>query len=260
MGTRLREASEKLPKPLVDIGGKPILWHIMKLYGAHGFRRFVLCLGYKGPMIKRYFLDYYAEVSDFTLHMGDGHRQDFHGLDRARGLGDHLRRDRPADGDGARVARRLTTSATRRPSCSPTVTASGTSNSTAPRPAQDGWASRHGHWRHPAALRRVEGCERLGLSVAGVRREAETGRWLGEWRLLRRRAQLHRDYLTDDADLVLESEPLQRLAADGQLSSTLTRASGWAWTPSATGPSSTAAGTAGDAPWKLWKTDPARPS
>ena len=78
MGTRLREASEKLPKPLVDIGGKPILWHIMKLYGSHGFRRFVLCLGYKSELIKRYFLDYQAEVSDFTLHMGDGHRQQFH--------------------------------------------------------------------------------------------------------------------------------------------------------------------------------------
>jgi len=78
MGTRLREASEKLPKPLVDIGGKPILWHIMKLYGSHGYRRFILCLGYKSDLIKRYFLDYQAEVSDFTLHMGDGHRQDFH--------------------------------------------------------------------------------------------------------------------------------------------------------------------------------------
>ena len=61
MGTRLREASEKLPKPLVDIGGKPILWHIMKLYGSHGYRRFVLCLGYKSELIKRYFLDYRAE-------------------------------------------------------------------------------------------------------------------------------------------------------------------------------------------------------
>ncbi len=78
MGTRLREASEKLPKPLVDIGGKPILWHIMKLYGEHGFRKFVLCLGYKSDLIKRYFLDYQAEVSDFTLHMGDRHRQEFH--------------------------------------------------------------------------------------------------------------------------------------------------------------------------------------
>jgi glucose-1-phosphate cytidylyltransferase len=67
MGTRLREASEKLPKPLVDIGGRPILWHIMKTYRHYGFRRFVLALGYKSDQIKRYFLDYREHVADFTL-------------------------------------------------------------------------------------------------------------------------------------------------------------------------------------------------
>ena len=78
MGTRLREASgDKVPKPLVDIGGRPILWHIMKLYRAHGFRRFVLCLGYKGDQIKRYFLDYREHLSDFTL-THDGAQPQFH--------------------------------------------------------------------------------------------------------------------------------------------------------------------------------------
>jgi len=67
MGTRLREASESLPKPLVDIGGRPILWHVMKTYRNAGFRRFVLALGYKSDMIKRYFLDYRENASDFTL-------------------------------------------------------------------------------------------------------------------------------------------------------------------------------------------------
>ena len=70
MGTRLREASEKLPKPLVDIGGKPILWHVMKTYAHYGFRRFILCLGYKSDQIRRYFLDYRENVSDFTLKLG----------------------------------------------------------------------------------------------------------------------------------------------------------------------------------------------
>ncbi len=69
MGTRLREASEKLPKPLVDIGGRPILWHIMKTYSHYGFRRFVLCLGYKGDQIRRYFLDYREHQDDFTLDL-----------------------------------------------------------------------------------------------------------------------------------------------------------------------------------------------
>ena len=69
MGTRLREASEKLPKPLVEVGGKPILWHVMKIYGHYGFRRFILCLGYKGDQIRRYFLEYREHVNDFTLEL-----------------------------------------------------------------------------------------------------------------------------------------------------------------------------------------------
>ena len=78
MGTRLREASESLPKPLVDIGGRPILWHIMKTYGHFGFRRFVLCLGYKSNQIKRYFLDYREHARDFTLRLTDDHQPIFH--------------------------------------------------------------------------------------------------------------------------------------------------------------------------------------
>lgn len=69
-GTRIREASEKLPKPLINIGSQPILWHIMKLYGHHGFRRFVLCLGYKAWDIKQYFLRYEEMMSDLEVHMG----------------------------------------------------------------------------------------------------------------------------------------------------------------------------------------------
>ena len=78
MGTRLREASEKLPKPLVDIGGKPILWHVMKTYAAHGFRRFILCLGYKSELIKRYFLDMREQVNDFTLNLTGDHTPVYH--------------------------------------------------------------------------------------------------------------------------------------------------------------------------------------
>jgi glucose-1-phosphate cytidylyltransferase len=70
-GTRIREASEKLPKPLINIGSQPILWHIMKLYGFHGFRRFILCLGYKAWDIKQYFLEYEEMMSDFTVRVGN---------------------------------------------------------------------------------------------------------------------------------------------------------------------------------------------
>jgi glucose-1-phosphate cytidylyltransferase len=70
LGTRLREETEFRPKPLVEIGGKPILWHIMKLYAHHGFREFVLCLGYRSHMIKDYFLNYDAMNNDFTVCLG----------------------------------------------------------------------------------------------------------------------------------------------------------------------------------------------
>jgi glucose-1-phosphate cytidylyltransferase len=70
LGTRLREETEFRPKPLVEIGGRPILWHIMKNYAHHGFRDFVLCLGYRGNMIKEYFLNYEAMNNDFTICLG----------------------------------------------------------------------------------------------------------------------------------------------------------------------------------------------
>ena len=79
LGTRLRGATtEDLPKPLVPIGGKPILWHIMKLYGHFGTRRFVLCLGYKSWNIKEYFLRYREQLSDVTVNMSRDHSCVFH--------------------------------------------------------------------------------------------------------------------------------------------------------------------------------------
>lgn len=67
-GTRLREETEFRPKPMVPIGGKPIIWHIMKLYAHYGFRRFIICLGYKGHLIKDYFLNYHRQGIDLTIH------------------------------------------------------------------------------------------------------------------------------------------------------------------------------------------------
>ncbi len=77
-GTRLREETEYRPKPLVDVGGRPILWHIMKLYAHHGFRDFVLCLGYRGNMIKEYFLNYEAMNNDFTIRLGNSNHIEYH--------------------------------------------------------------------------------------------------------------------------------------------------------------------------------------
>ena len=72
LGTRLREETEFRPKPMVPIGGKPILWHIMKTYSSYGFYRFIICLGYKGEMIKNHFLNYHLEGIDFTVNTKTG--------------------------------------------------------------------------------------------------------------------------------------------------------------------------------------------
>ncbi|MBU2549817.1 MAG: glucose-1-phosphate cytidylyltransferase [Proteobacteria bacterium] len=72
LGTRLSEETVVKPKPMVEIGGRPILWHIMKTYDHHGFRDFVLALGYKGEVIKSFFINYYTYANDATVHLGSG--------------------------------------------------------------------------------------------------------------------------------------------------------------------------------------------
>jgi glucose-1-phosphate cytidylyltransferase len=71
-GTRLAEETEIRPKPMVEIGGHPILWHILKHYAYYGFNEFLIALGYKGEVIKRYFLDYYAMNSSLTINLANG--------------------------------------------------------------------------------------------------------------------------------------------------------------------------------------------
>jgi glucose-1-phosphate cytidylyltransferase len=72
LGTRLSEETEIKPKPLVEIGDEPILWHIMKIYAHYGYKEFLVALGYKGHMIKRYFLDYHNLKRDMTLNLSNG--------------------------------------------------------------------------------------------------------------------------------------------------------------------------------------------
>lgn len=69
LGSRLSEETQLRPKPMVEIGGKPILWHILKIYSAHGIHDFVICLGYKGYLIKEYFANYFLHTSDVTFDM-----------------------------------------------------------------------------------------------------------------------------------------------------------------------------------------------
>lgn len=78
LGTRISEESYLRPKPMIEIGGSPILWHIMKIYSSYGFHEFVICLGYKGYMIKEYFADYYLHTSDVTFDFTNHNRMTIH--------------------------------------------------------------------------------------------------------------------------------------------------------------------------------------
>jgi glucose-1-phosphate cytidylyltransferase len=79
LGTRIAEETGVRPKPMIEIGGRPILWHVMKIYSHQGFNDFIICLGYKGYMIKEYFANYFLHSSDVTFHMRENrmevHRQ-----------------------------------------------------------------------------------------------------------------------------------------------------------------------------------------
>ena len=214
LGTRLREETEFRPKPMVEVGGRPILWHIMKIYAHYGFHEFVLCLGYRGNTIKEYFLNYAAMNNDFTIALDTS--QADRGSQRAlRGaVSRHAGRHRPRHDDR--------------------------------RPHQAHPASRlrndlHGH------LRRRRGGHRLGgtAQVPSRSREARHrnhGPAHLPFRNPRGRADGHTssafqekpqvnewisagffvfepgvfDYFQGD-ECVMEREPLARLAADGQL-------------------------------------------
>jgi glucose-1-phosphate cytidylyltransferase len=78
LGTRISEETDARPKPMVEIGGKPILWHIMKIYSQYGFNEFIICLGYKGYIIKEYFMNYFLHNSDITIELGNN-KVEIHG-------------------------------------------------------------------------------------------------------------------------------------------------------------------------------------
>ena len=74
LGTRIAEETHLKPKPMIEIGGKPILWHIMKIYSTYGINDFIICCGYKGYLIKEYFANYFLHTSDITPHKSELYR------------------------------------------------------------------------------------------------------------------------------------------------------------------------------------------
>jgi glucose-1-phosphate cytidylyltransferase len=217
MGTRLREASEKLPKPLVDIGGRPILWHIMKTYSQHGYRRFTLCLGYKGDLIKRHFLELREQTSDFTLRLGADLEPQFHGSGIQEDWEVTFVETGLLSGTGARIRR--VADYLDQPLFALTY---GDGIGDIDLRAQ---LAHHHRLGRIATVTGVHPTSRFGEMTVGPdgdqvvefneKPQSPTG-WVSGGFFLFQREFIHK-YLTDDPDLLLERSPLQSVARDGEL-------------------------------------------
>lgn len=213
-GTRLREETEYRPKPLVEIGGRPILLHIMKSYAHHGFRDFVLCLGYRGNMIKEHFLNYEAMNNDFTVSLGSKPEIHHHGSHDEDGFrvtladtgldsmtGKRIKAVQPyVDGDTFMVTY-------------------GDGVSDVDLNALLAFHKQHGRLATVTTVRPISrfGVLKLDSSgkVAGFDEKPQLEGWINVGFFIFERGVF--DYLSDDASCVLEQEPLQNLARDGEL-------------------------------------------
>lgn len=213
-GTRLREETEFRPKPLVEIGGRPILWHIMKLYAHSGFTEFVLCLGYRGQMIKEHFLNYEAMNSDFTLRLGSSSAIEYHGSHDEDGYQVTLADTGQDSMTGARVSlvKRHVDSGT-------FMVTYGDGLSDINMADLLAFHRAHGRLATVTTARPISryGVLDLGASgvVTGFNEKPELDGWINIGFFVFEPGVF--DYLSDDPACMLEHEPLQRLAKDGQL-------------------------------------------
>ena len=211
-GTRLREETEFRPKPLVDVGGRPILWHIMKLYAHYGYRSFVLCLGYRGHMIKEYFLNYEAMTNDFTIHLGRQHRVVPHGAHDEQDFAVTLADTGPETQTGGRIAR-----VRRYVEGDAFMVTYGDGLADVDIRALAAFHRAHGRLATLTAVRppsRYGVLELAGDAVATFAEKPQLDGWVSSGFFVFDRRVF--DHLGGD-DCVLEREVLTRLAAEGQL-------------------------------------------
>jgi glucose-1-phosphate cytidylyltransferase len=215
-GTRIRDANELLPKPLLPIGNKPIVWHIMKGYETHGVKDFVLCLGHKGWLIKEFFLNYRAMTADLTVHLGRQAAVEVIGGNGFEDWNVTLAETGEATQTGGRIA------AIRKYVDQDdvfTVTyGDGVSDVDIGKLLE--FHRRHGKIATVTAVRPPGRFGEMRISADGVQEfnekpQATEGFINGGFFIFDARRVW--DYIVADAGLVLEREPLRRLAADGQL-------------------------------------------
>jgi glucose-1-phosphate cytidylyltransferase len=213
IGTRLREETEFRPKPMVLVGGRPILWHIMKTYAHYGFRDFVLCLGYKGNIIKEYFLNYEAMNNDFSICLGEKSQIRYHGAHREQGFSVTLSdtgNDTMTGGRIARIQKYIEDDTFL------LTYGDGVSNVDVGRLVE--FHKKHGRI---ATVTTVSPILRFGMidmaagdQVGSFNEKPKSDGWVSAgYFVLNRRVF---DYITGD-DCTFEREPLERLARDGEL-------------------------------------------
>jgi glucose-1-phosphate cytidylyltransferase len=213
-GTRLREETEFRPKPLVEIGGRPILLHIMKMYAHHGFKEFVLCLGYRGHMIKEHFLNYEAMNNDFTVNLGTRRRIYHHGSHDEEGFTVTLADTGLESMTGARLK-----AVQKYVDAETFMMTYGDGVSDVDLGAVLAFHRQHGRL---ATVTTVRPESRYGVldidaagSVAGFNEKPRLDGWVNVGFFVFERGVF--DYLSDDPGCVLEQDPLRNLAKDGQL-------------------------------------------
>jgi glucose-1-phosphate cytidylyltransferase len=247
LGTRLSEETTVRPKPMVEIGGMPILWHIMKIYSAHGITEFVVCCGYKGYFIKEYFANYLRHNSDFTIDLQTG-EMEVHGSSAepwkvtcvdtgdASMTGGRLRRVRDHVGDG------------------PFCFTYGDGVADVDIAASIAHHERHGKLATVTAVQppgRFGSLEMDGAAVTGfTEKPAGDGGWINAGFFVLDPAVI--DYIDGD-DSIWEQAPMRGLAADGELCAYMH--DGF-WTPMDTVRDKQRLEelwSSGEAPWRIWE-------
>ena len=210
----MREETEYRPKPLVDVGGRPILWHIMKLYAHYGVSEFVLCLGYRGQMIKDYFLNYEAMNNDLTVHLGRQNHIEYHGAHGEQDFRVTLAETGPDSMTGSRVKQ-----IQRYADGDEIMVTYGDGVSDVDIGKLLEFHRSHGKL---ATVTTMKPMSRFGIleldtqgKVCAFAEKPQIDGWASAGYFVFNRRIF--DYLSADPSCVLEREPLERLAAEGQL-------------------------------------------
>ncbi len=217
LGTRLREETEFRPKPMVEIGGHPILWHIMKIYAYYGITEFILCLGYKARVIKEYFLNYKAISSDFTIELDGVNTVHYHGPDQPEAgwkvtlafTGEHA-------GTGARI-RRAAKYLKKKPQTFAVTYGDGVGNINLRESLK--FHKSHGKLATVTGVRppsRFGDIQKDGARVVAFNEKPQSGQGLINGGFFFFEPGFL-DYIDDNEDCALEDRPLTRCTRDGQL-------------------------------------------